>query len=45
MDKYSGDFSSYVNRKKVLSAMMLHERGVDDEYMTKYYDSHLVLLN
>ena len=38
-EKYLGDSSSHVNRKKVLLAMMLREREADDDYMTKYYDS------
>ena len=43
--KIYGESFSYVSRKQVLLAVMMRKIDMDDEYLTKYNDSHMVLIN
>ena len=45
MKKYTKDSTEHVSCKKILSSMMVRERNIDDDYLSKYYDSHMALLN
>ena len=43
--RYSGVLSTHVNCKEVLLSMMMCAREIDDEYIEKYYDSHMAFSN
>ncbi len=45
MAKFSDDSARSNERKSLLSNMMIREREMDDEYMEKYYDLKMSLLN
>lgn len=52
MKRFTGDSSTHLNKistsaakKNILLDMMLREREIDDDYMSKYYDGHMSLLN
>ena len=52
MKRFTTDSSTHLNKistsaakKSILLDMMLREREIDDEYMSKYYDEHISLLN
>ena len=45
MKRNNGVSCTHVNQKKVLLSMMMREREIDDEYIEKYYDSHMAFSN
>ncbi|KAL7537398.1 hypothetical protein ACHAXR_010209 [Thalassiosira sp. AJA248-18] len=45
MKRFGFESSSDKECKEALSKMMMREREMDDEYMDKYYDSNMSLLN
>ena len=52
MEKFAKDSTTHITwssinaeRKNILMAMIMWEREIDDDYLEKYYNPHMSLLN